>query len=134
MKEEFFTIGQVFNLTDIPESTLRYYDRKNLLKPSFRNPETGYRYYMAEDINKLKFIKAIREMDVAIEEIRELMNENKTEKIEQLIMKQIVISKQRLEEAQKNISDMENFLSKLRKMSDSSAEGIDYCLLSHLKD
>ena len=43
--DQMFTIGKMASLTGISVQALRYYDKLGLLRPTYVNPTTGYRYY-----------------------------------------------------------------------------------------
>ncbi|MGL5983435.1 MAG: MerR family transcriptional regulator [Cetobacterium sp.] len=70
MYDEFFTIGDVSKSTNIPISTLRYYDKVGLLSPTFKNDETNYRYYSPKQIFVLKVINHMRSLGFSIEYIK----------------------------------------------------------------
>ncbi|MGL5902599.1 MAG: MerR family transcriptional regulator, partial [Cetobacterium sp.] len=70
MYDEFFTIGDVSKSTNIPISTLRYYDKIGLISPVFKNDETNYRYYSPKQIFVLKIINHMRNMGFSIEYIK----------------------------------------------------------------
>lgn len=70
MFDDFFTIGDVSKSTNIPISTLRYYDKVGLLSPAFKNEETSYRYYTPKQIIMLKIINHMRNMGFSIEYIK----------------------------------------------------------------
>jgi DNA-binding transcriptional MerR regulator len=66
--ERRFLIGAFAKLTGVTERTLRFYDRKGLLKPSSRN-EYGHRYYTERDLMQLQKILTLKYMDFSLEEI-----------------------------------------------------------------
>lgn len=70
MFDEFFTIGEVSKSTNIPISTLRYYDKVGLLSPAFKNDDTNYRYYTPMQIITLKVINHMRHLGFSIEYIK----------------------------------------------------------------
>ncbi|MCQ8213576.1 MerR family transcriptional regulator [Cetobacterium somerae] len=70
MFDEFFTIGEVSKSTNIPISTLRYYDKVGLLSPAFKNDDTNYRYYTPMQIITLKVISHMRHLGFSIEYIK----------------------------------------------------------------
>lgn len=45
MGEKRYTIGEVSRITGVSKDTLRFYDKIDLFKPSFVDPQNGYRYY-----------------------------------------------------------------------------------------
>lgn len=54
--DQMFTIGKMASLTGISVQALRYYDKLGLLRPTYVNPTTGYRYY---SYNHLQIINRI---------------------------------------------------------------------------
>lgn len=66
MFDEFFTIREVSKYTNIPISTLRYYDKVGLLSPAFKNDDTNYRYYTPMQIITLKVINHMRHLGFSI--------------------------------------------------------------------
>ncbi|MBT7952362.1 MAG: MerR family transcriptional regulator [Gammaproteobacteria bacterium] len=67
------SIGQLGKQFSISRSTLIYYDKKGLLKPSSRS-EANYRLYTNGDIEKLKLILIYRNGGLSLEEITGLLN------------------------------------------------------------
>lgn len=63
-----YSIGQFAKLTGVTERTLRYYDKQNLLKPSWRN-EHGRRFYKDEDLLQLQKILTLKFLDFSLDEI-----------------------------------------------------------------
>jgi MerR family transcriptional regulator, thiopeptide resistance regulator len=57
----------------LSRSTLLYYDRIGLLKPSGRS-EAGYRLYSSEDRDKLAAIRSFRQAGLTIDDIRRILS------------------------------------------------------------
>ncbi|MFD2442511.1 MerR family transcriptional regulator [Bacillus sp. CGMCC 1.16607] len=74
-----FTIQQFADKTGLTASTLRFYDKKNLLKPE-RRLENGYRVYKEEQISDALLIHSLRNADIPIEEIKYFLQANENEK------------------------------------------------------
>ena len=70
------TTHEVEEMLDITKKTLIYYENEGLVKPSRDN--NNYRCYNQDDISKIKFILLLREMDVTIEEIKQIINKQKS--------------------------------------------------------
>ena len=51
------TIGQLAKAIDVPTSTVRFYEREGLRKPSARSA-SNYRLYTKWDLERLRFIRA----------------------------------------------------------------------------
>lgn len=64
--------------TGIPDSTLRYYEKKKLLIPE-RHERNGYRLYQVEQIEVAKRIASLRNADISIEAIQAYFQANTNE-------------------------------------------------------
>lgn len=71
-KEGLYSSGQFAKMADVTIRTIRYYDKENLLKPSFVN-EHGARFYTEEDLVKLQQILLFKYLGFSLGEIREMM-------------------------------------------------------------
>ena len=67
-----FTVKQLSNMAGITPRTLHYYDEIGLLKPS-RVGANGYRYYEEEALLRLQQILLYRELDMPLDDIKEIM-------------------------------------------------------------
>lgn len=67
-----FKIGEFAALTQIAVSQLRYYDEIGLFTPAHVDPDSGYRYYSAEQIPRLDQIIVLRELGFTLDQIRDL--------------------------------------------------------------
>ncbi|MEM7122797.1 MAG: MerR family transcriptional regulator [Pseudomonadota bacterium] len=57
----------------LSRSTLLYYDRAGLLQPTARSP-VGYRLYDRNDIERLKTIRAYRDLGLGVDDIKDLLS------------------------------------------------------------
>lgn len=67
-------INEVENIVGLSKKSIRYYEENGLLSPT-RNKK-DYRIYNEDDINKLKIIKFLRELNVPISDLK-LLNDKK---------------------------------------------------------
>lgn len=72
MEKKTFTVGKFAKLTGVTERTLRYYDRRGLLKPSKYNKQ-GHRLYTENDLFKLQNILTLKYLDFSLEDIAEYL-------------------------------------------------------------
>lgn len=70
---ELYTIGEFSKLVNISIKALRYYDKINLFKPAYVDPDTNYRYYKDSQIYHLDLIKSLKYIGTPLEEIKEVM-------------------------------------------------------------
>ena len=107
-----FSIGEVAKIHNITVETLRHYDRVGLLKPSYTNENTGYRYYSTKDFIILDLIKQCKSMGLSLEEIKSIIeNYTSPESMLQVIGKQKKIINEKIEELNKinnNITFLED--------------------------
>jgi len=66
MKPALYTIQEVSVLTDLPHSTLRYYEEIGLLEPVER-ASNGHRRYGEADLRRIDLIKKLRLTGMTIE-------------------------------------------------------------------
>lgn len=62
-------IGDFSRLSRVTVKALRYYDELGLLKPSFVDPFTGYRYYRATQLPRLNRILALKDLGFALDQV-----------------------------------------------------------------
>jgi DNA-binding transcriptional MerR regulator len=63
-----YTIGQLASAAGLPTSTLRYYERAGLLKPTGRS-EGNYRLYSEEALERLQFIRAAQATGFTLDDV-----------------------------------------------------------------
>ena len=68
-----YSISKLARTCDLSRSTLLYYDRLGLLKPSGRTG-SGYRYYTDADQRRLQRIGHFREAGLSLKEIRAVLS------------------------------------------------------------
>lgn len=65
-------IKEAERLSGVTKRNIRFYEQKGLLRPA-RNQENAYREYTSEDVETLKRIRALRMVDMPLEQIREVL-------------------------------------------------------------
>ena len=70
-KEGYYSSGQFAALANVSVRTIRFYDRQNLLKPSYVN-ENGARFYTDPDLVHIQQILLLKYLGFSLEDIREL--------------------------------------------------------------
>lgn len=83
--EDFYTIGKVSKLCNIPTETLRYYDKVGLFCPNYRDNDTGYRYYTKDSLSTLLTIRRLRNLGFSIEALKNTLKTDSLENLESLI-------------------------------------------------
>ena len=123
-QSERFLIGELAARAGVNRETLRYYERRGLLKPA-RRTAGGYRIYDEESAARLLFIKRAQGFGFSLEEIRDLLGmKPENPRSCNRVMKML---DNKLEEIGVQIQKMEHFHQQLtgyRKQCDEAlAEG-----------
>lgn len=66
-----YSSGQFAKMAGVSLKTIRFYDKKNILKPSYRTP-SGARFYTKEDFAKLQQILLFKYLGFSLDDIKEL--------------------------------------------------------------
>ena len=82
-----FTTGELAKLCGITVRTVQYYDTRGILIPSELS-EGGRRLYSEDDLKRLKIICFLRELDIPIDAISQILKEEHPEKVIQLLIEQ----------------------------------------------
>ncbi|MBR6627927.1 MAG: methyltransferase domain-containing protein [Lachnospiraceae bacterium] len=68
----YYSSGEFAALAHVSLRTIRFYDKKNILKPTYVNPN-GARFYTAEDLVRLQQILLLKYLGFSLEEIKEMV-------------------------------------------------------------
>ena len=71
-----YKINDFSKISNTAITTLRYYDEIDLFKPNYTDIFTGYRYYLEEQLNTIKIINQLKEIDISLNDIKTYL-ENK---------------------------------------------------------
>ncbi|GAB6930822.1 hypothetical protein JCM10914A_48050 [Paenibacillus sp. JCM 10914] len=98
-------INEVSKLTGLPISTLRFYERKNLIPNIFvKRDDNNYRIYSEEIVDFLDDVKSLLSVDFSIEELSLLINQ------------QLNLSYEAKQEmVERKINEIEDIQKRLRK-------------------
>ena len=101
----YYTTGEFARMAHVTIRTIRYYDNKGLLKPSFVN-ESGYRMYSDEDFLKLQKILSLKYLGFSLKEISNMTIHDTSSDILQSLKMQIDLVQKKME----NMNQMEHAL------------------------
>ncbi len=82
-----FTTGELAKLCGVTVRTVQYYDSRGILIPSELS-EGGRRLYSEDDLKRLKVICFLRELDIPIDAISQILKEEHPEKVISLLIEQ----------------------------------------------
>ncbi len=73
MEEKLIRIGELAEMAEVSTRTVKYYEEMGLILPAHRS-SGGFRYYTWEDLEKIKIIRKLQEMDYPLAKIKEFFN------------------------------------------------------------
>lgn len=82
-----YTTGEVAKLCGVTVRTVQYYDARGILIPSELS-EGGRRLYSEEDLQQMQIICFLRELNVPIKAIGQLLQESHPEKVIDILLQQ----------------------------------------------
>ena len=68
-EQTLYTIGKFAKISGVSVKQLRYLEEKKILIPKERDKYNNYRYYSQSQLERLVFIKTLRDMEVPFEQI-----------------------------------------------------------------
>jgi len=119
-------IGELAKLTGCSVQTIRYYEKENLLA-SKRRSEGNFRLYDQSAVEQLTFIKHCRSLDLALSEVRQLIELNQSpdmrcDDVNNMIDNHI----EQVEQRMKELEELRQHLTSLRN-SCSNNRTIEEC-------
>src|SRR6185369_787611 len=114
------TIGRVAKLAGVGVETSRFYEREGLLNKPKRKA-SGYRMFDAEVVNRIQFIKRVKELGFSLKEIRELLFLRVDSRATGKEVKKRVDSK--IDQIDRRINDLKKVRNALAQLSRSTSKG-----------
>ncbi len=119
-----YTTGEMAKLCGVTVRTVQYYDTRGILIPGELS-EGGRRLYSEEDLKSLKIICFLRELDIPIDAISQILKEEHPEKvIEILIEQQESVLTNEISEKQEKLEKLRELKTGLKNKNTISLESI----------
>ena len=116
---ERLTIGQVAEAAGVPTSTVRYYERVGLVRPSSRSA-SNYRLYSSADAERLRFIKAARATGFPLDDVMELLRPAPCRRVQGVIEERLEVVEERLRELRRVRGVLKAALSNLSEADEAA--------------
>ncbi len=113
--KESLTIGKLADASDVSVETVRFYERKGILKQPKK--QGAFRYYPDEYITRIRFIKRSQELGFTLKETKELLD---------LKIKNQAKCNDVLSRTEEKVIEINQKISDLKKMK-KSLEGLVNC-------
>ncbi|MEM7347003.1 MAG: MerR family transcriptional regulator [Chloroflexota bacterium] len=82
----YLSVGRFSQATQLSRKALRLYDQLGILVPASVDPESGYRYYSVAQIEKARFVRLLRAMEMPLADIRRVLTAKTSEEATQLVI------------------------------------------------
>ena len=73
-KDELLKISELADFFGTTPKALRIYEQKGIIIPCKIDPESGYRYYSADQVKKLNLLIELQELGFSLNEIKKIMD------------------------------------------------------------
>lgn len=70
-EESLFQIGEVTKVMGVTRKTLLVYENIGLLTPAYKDAESGYRYYSADNMTQIRAIRSLQSLGLTLKEVKE---------------------------------------------------------------
>ena len=96
--EDYFSIGELSRYQNISKQTLIFYDKLGLFQPAYVDPNNGYRYYTARQLDELDTILILKKSGLSLQRIKELLEHYTTESSQKVLREQLGAIDRQMEE------------------------------------
>jgi MerR family Zn(II)-responsive transcriptional regulator of zntA len=122
-------ISELSQKTGLSKDTIRYYEKIGLLSSNQKRTENNYRYYDAETVSHLLFIKQGKMMGFTLNEIKTILDDWQNNRISHNDKVRTVQTK--IEQVEEQINQLQDFkrylIAKLKRLE----EGQEIVYLNH---
>ncbi len=119
-----YTTGEIARLCDVSVRTVQYYDTRGVLCPTALT-DGGRRLYSDADLDKMKIICFLRELDVPLDSIAKLMKEENSGDVISLILEeQERVLRAELEDKQEKLKKLSELNAIIKRAESFSVESI----------
>jgi len=110
-------IAEAAREAGVNPQTLRYYERRGLLRAAGRAP-SGYREYSADDVRMLRFVKRAQELGLSLADVQELLKLRRTTPAKRQSVRKV---------AERRLADLEHRIQDLSRMRDALSHLVHAC-------
>src|SRR5271154_805444 len=104
------TVGEFSRMTHLSVKALRHYHQMGLLEPAEVNPDTGYRYYLSDQIPTAQVIRRLRNLEMPVAEVKEVLAATETSVRNAFITAHLDRLEEKLSKAHSAVESLRNLL------------------------
>ena len=117
-KLKLLSIGEMAKLTGVSTKSLRYYERINILKPVYTNPDTGYRFYSYDQQNLVGMLMTCVDLGIPLKEIARFTDEYDTVDFRKFVDEGRAIAEKKLKAMKNSVAFIKDVQQKI-ELADS---------------
>ena len=123
MKKRLLSIGKMAEMSQLTVATLRLYDERGLLKPKYKDPGTGYRYYDIAQNARLNMIAYMKELGMNLAEIADVLQKEDIVQIETILVQKNEQLHQKMRALRAQHDAVERAIASIERYRKSPAQG-----------
>ena len=123
IRDHRLSIGEMAEENRGSIATLRLYDRMGLLKPSYRDAESNYRYYDIRQTSRLDIIRYLQNLGMSLAEIQALLEKEDIILIEQKLIERNNQIHQQMRDLEAMHEAVERAIQSIERYRKSPASG-----------
>ena len=120
--DDLFSIGEVAKYQNISKQTLIFYDKIGLFRPAWVDPDNGYRYYSAKQLDELDAILIMKTIGFSLAEIREHMRHYNIDSSLDALHRQLAVIDRRIGELRQLRSRVQHRCAQMEQVRGVSAD------------
>ncbi len=113
-----YTIGEFSNIAKVTTKMLRHYDKLGLLKPSYVNPENGYRFYTKDQVQIVLLINKLKKYQCSLQEISNIIYNDDKNKLIRLLSEKTEMIKGQIDHNRFILEQMKEEINELKNGGD----------------
>lgn len=118
-------VGDFSRIAQVSIRLLRYYAEVDLFHPAYIDPQTGYRYYQAEQLRELNKILALRDLGLTLEQIKRCIRDDlTTTEIQGMLRLKKAQVEQQLTEELTRLQRIQHRLDQLSDLETQASEAV----------
>jgi DNA-binding transcriptional MerR regulator len=108
-RQNLLAIGAFADAAQLSLKALRLYAQLGILTPSYVDPESGYRYYHAMQLQRARLIRLLRQIEMPLATIRRVLEASSAE-AEQLVLEHCAALEERAKQARRAVQDLTAYI------------------------
>ena len=116
-RDGLLSIGEMAKLTGVGIQALRYYERINILKPAYVDPDSGYRYYSFKQTDCVNLIGACAHLGIPLKELTDLFETEDSARLRDFFVRNKELAEKKLKMHTIMMSLADKALQKLERNS-----------------